>query len=284
MSPQKNRPRAARRFLRPLALAGALLLAGGAPSLHARSFWLLPSATVLTPADGWVTVDVGVSTAPFEGSTHGMELDNLHVTAPDGTRVAPQNPLSGKLRSVFDVPLTQRGTYRLEVVDDSVFATWKDAEGKTGRWRGKPGELAQKVPANAQDVQAGQLLWRIETFVTAGAPGALHPSARQPGQGLEMVPVTHPNDLVAGEEAQLRFHLNGKPAPDLQVRITPGGFRWRNDAGVMQLKTDAQGLLRVRWPGAGMYLVNASAADEGSTVANVKQRRLFYAGTLEVLP
>jgi len=98
------------------------------------------------------------------------------------------------------------------------------------------------------------------------------------------VPVTHPNDLVAGEEAQLRFHLDGKPAPDLEVRVTPGGFRWRDDAAVLRLKTDARGMLRVRWPAAGMYLINASTADEKTTRPTIHKRRLFYAGTVEVLP
>jgi len=264
----------------------ALCLACTLPvTVQARSFWLLPSDTTLTAADQWISVDLGASTAPFEGSTMGMPLTHLRITAPDGTLVAPQNAMLGKLRTVFDVPVTQPGSYRLAVVDNSFFATWKDAKTAAPmRWRGTLEDMAHKVPADAPELQKGQMLFRIESFVTVGAPGKLPPPALHAGQGLEMQPITHPNDLSVDEAAQFAFHLNGKPAPDLEITITPGGFRWRNDAGIMRLKTDSQGQIAVRWPAAGMYLINASGADEQGSTAGAKQRRLFYAGTVEVLP
>jgi len=263
-----------------LALTCALL-----PSLHARSFWLLPSDTSLTPADQWVTVDVGMSTAPLEHSVMGLPLTHLRVIAPDGTPVAPHNTMTGALRTVFDLPVKQRGSYRLVMVNDSFFATWKDpTTGSPMRWRGTAEEFAQKVPANAPELQAGQMIWRIESFITVGAPTALPAANYYAGQGLEMLPITHPNDLAAGENAQFAFHLNGKPAPNLEITLTPGGFRWRNSADVMRLKTDAQGHIQVRWPAAGMYLINANAKDEQGSTPQVKQRQLFYAGTVEVLP
>jgi len=263
-----------------LALACTLL-----PSLRARSFWLLPSDTTLTPADQWITVDLGASTAPFEHSTMGMPMTNVRITAPDGTQVAPHNAITGKLRTVFDVPVSQRGSYRLAAIDHGFFATWKDAQTAAPmRWRGTWDEFAQKVPADAQELQGGEMLWRIETFVTVGAPGKIPLDARRIGQGLELLPITHPNDLTAGETAQWAFHLNGKPAVDLEVTLTPGGFRWRNSAEDMRLKTDAQGVLKLVLPKAGMYLINARASDEQGREPRAKQRLFFYAGTVEVLP
>jgi len=267
-------------------IAAALLIACTLPAAYARSFWLLPSDTTLSAAtDKWITVDVGVSTAPFEHSIMGMALDNLRITAPDGTAVAPKNPMVGALRTVFDVPISQRGTWRIAVVDNSFFARWKDPKtGSRAGWRGNLEEFAQKVPANAPELQAGQLLWRIETFVTAGAPGKIPAAPDYAGQGIELQALTHPNDLAVGEVAQFAFHLNGKPAADLEVTITPGGFRWRNSADVIRLKTDAGGKVQVRWPAAGMYLINANAKDELGSAPQARQRQLFYAGTVEVLP
>jgi len=264
------------------ALIGAFTVATG----YARSFWLLPSETVFAAAGEWVTVDGGASTAPFENSKFPLELAELRVTAPDGSAVVPQNAFTGKLRSVFDVHLEQRGTYRLAVLDNSAFAIWKDFEtGEDKRWRGPESELKGAVPADARDVQIGQMLYRTEVFITVGEPGSI-PTApsEHAGKGLEMVPLSQPNDLVPDEEAEFAFFINGEPAVDLAVSITPGGFRWRDDAGVIELKTDAQGRVRVTWPGPGQYLIYATASDEKATIHGASRRELFYAGTLEVLP
>jgi len=255
-------------------------------SASARSFWLLPSETVFATAGEWVTVDGGASTAPFENSKFPLELAELRITAPDGSAVAPKNALTGKLRSVFDVHLEQRGTYRLAVLDDSAFAIWKDAvTHEDRRWRGPQSELTRAVPADAQELQVGQMLYRTEVFITVGEPGPIPaaPSAHA-GKGLEMVPRSHPNDLVPDEDAEFAFFINGEPAADLTVTITPGGFRWRDDAGVIELKTDAQGLVRITWSGPGQYLVYANASDNNATINGALRRELFYAGTLEVLP
>jgi len=263
-----------------------LAFAFAATTSSARSFWLLPSETVFAATGEWVTVDGGASTAPFENSKFPLELAELRITAPDGSRVAPQNAFTGKLRSVFDVRLEQRGTYRLAVLDDSAFAIWKENEsGEDRRWRGPKAELKNAVSADAQDLQIGQMLYRTEVFITVGEPGPIPVApSEHADKGLEMVPRSHPNDLVSDEEAEFAFFINGKPAADLTVMITPGGFRWRDDAGVIELKTDAQGLVRVTWPGPGQYLIYAAASDDRATVAGAEKRLIFYAGTFEVLP
>jgi len=263
-----------------------LAFAFAATTSSARSFWLLPSETVLGVAGEWVTVDGGASTAPFENSKFPLELSELRITAPNGSPVAPQNAFTGKLRSVFDVLLEQRGTYRLAVLDDSAFAFWKDAEsGEVLRWRGPAADLKSAVPADAQELQIGQMLYRTEVFITVGEPGPIPAvPSEHAGKGLEMVPLSHPNDLVPDGEAEFAFLINGAPAADLTVSITPGGFRWRDDAGVVELKADADGLVRVAWPAAGQYLIYAQASDDKATIHGAAHRELFYAGTLEVLP
>jgi len=284
------------RFRRLLAVlfVSALVGAFAAATGYGRSFWLLPSETVIGAAGEWVTVDGGASTAPFENSKFPLELAELRITAPDGSRVAPQNAFTGKLRSVFDVLLEQRGTYRLAVLDDYAFALWKDAgsggqdggaAGEDRRWRGPESELVHAVPADAQELQIGQMLYRTEVFITVGEPGEI-PAApsEHVGKGLEMVPLSHPNDLVPDEEAEFAFLIDGEPAADLTVTVTPGGFRWRDDAGVVELKTDAHGLVRITWPAAGQYLISATVIDDKATVSGATERRIFYAGTLEVLP
>jgi len=265
-----------RSFLLALAIAAALPF-----SALAHKAWLQPSQTVLAGEKPWITVDAAVSNDLFYFNHVPLRLDNLVITAPDGSAVQPQNPATGKYRSVFDVELAQTGTYRLALVNDGLFANWNE-NGQRKRWRGNAASFASEVPKDAKDLQVSQSLGRVETFVTNGAPNqtALKPS----GRGLELVPVTHPNDLFAGEKATFKLHIDGKPAPGLNVEIVRGGTRYRNAQDELKLTTDAQGSFSVTWPEAGMYWLETTSEDNKTSMPQAKQRRLSYVATLEVLP
>ena len=247
----------------------------------AHKAWLRPSQTVLAGDKPWITVDAAVSNDLFYFNHVPLRLENLAIVAPDGSRAQAQNPSAGKYRSVFDVELKQQGTYRIGVVNDYATASWAEG-GKPKRWRGTPAAFASEVPKGAKDLKVGQSVSRVETFVTNGSPNdtALKPS----NTGLEMVPVTHPNDLFAGEEAKFRLLLDGRPAVGLEVEIVRGGTRYRNAQDEIEATTDAAGEFAVTWPEPGMYWLEASSEDDRVTVPGATQRRLGYIATLEVLP
>jgi uncharacterized GH25 family protein len=247
----------------------------------AHKAWLLPSQTVVAGEDPVITVDAAVSNDLFYFNHVPLRLENLRITAPDGSAVQPTNPATGKYRSVFDVALDQQGTYRIAVANDYATASWQE-DGKPKRWRGTPAAFANEVPQGAPGLKVGQSLSRVETFVTNGAPNeaALQPS----GKGLELVPITHPNDLFAGEEAEFRLQLDGKPAAGLDVEIVRGGTRYRNAQDEIKATTDANGEFAVTWPEPGMYWLETSAEDDQVTVPGAEKRRLGYVATLEVLP
>ncbi|MGO4764001.1 DUF4198 domain-containing protein [Cupriavidus sp. 2KB_3] len=271
------------RFPQRLAMRAAVLaLAALAPlAAHAHRQWLLPSATVLSGNDAWVTVDAAVSNDLFYFEHVPMRLDNLVVTGPDGAAVKAENAATGKYRSTFDLHLTQPGTYRVAVVNQGVFASWKEG-GQTKRWRGTAEALAGNVPANAQDLQVTENAGRVEAFVTAGKPSKQALSTT--GRGLELAPITHPNDLVAGDTASFRLLLDGKPASNLKVEIVPGGIRYRDKLNDMSVTTDADGKFSVKWPAPGMYWMEADVRDDKTSVKQAKARRAGYAVTVEVLP
>ena len=145
----------------------------------------MPSSTVLSGTDSWVTVDAAVGNDKFYFNHAPLRLDGLAVVAPDGSAAEAENLNRGKLRSTFDLQLKQAGTYRVAVVNDGVFARWKE-DGKNKRYFGKPEGLAQAVPAKADGLEISQSVGRVETFVTAGKPSAVKPV----GRGLELAPVT----------------------------------------------------------------------------------------------
>ncbi|MGE5864505.1 MAG: DUF4198 domain-containing protein, partial [Rhizobacter sp.] len=155
-----------RRIALPLALVAAAL---AAPAAHAHRTWMLPSGTVLSGSEPWVTVDAAVSNDLFYFEHNALKLDGLLVQAPDGSAVQPENMGTGRYRSTFDVKLSQKGTYKLALVNDNLMASWK-AKGETKRVRGTAASLAKQIPADAQDLNVAQSQTRLEVFVTSGKP------------------------------------------------------------------------------------------------------------------
>ncbi len=241
--------------------------------------WLLPSQTIVARAGGWVTFDAANSDDLFSFNQGAMPIDALTVSGGDGQPVTPQNLAKGKTRSSFDLELRAPGTYRVAVAGDMVMARWEE-EGKPKRWRGTPAEMSGNIPAGAANLEVEQMQRRVETFVTIGAPT----DVKAVNSALELVPVTHPNDLYAGEAARFRFLLDGKPAKDLVVEVIAGGTRYRNAPAPLELRTDADGLVSITWPAPGLYWLDAEVRDEKATVPGVKQRTAAYNATLEVLP
>ena len=259
----------------------ALLVATFAVPSFAHKVWLRPSQTVLSGAEPWVTVDAAVSNDLFYFNHFPLKLDGLTIIAPDGNPVEGQNQSVGKYRSVFDLPLTQQGTYRIAVINHGVFASYEHG-GETHRFRGNADSLAKEIPEDAANLHVTESLGRIETFVTNGAPStdALQPT----GKGIELMPITHPNDLYAGEEAKFRLLVNSEPMKGLKIELIRGETRYRNAQDEINLTTDANGEFSVTWTEPGMYWLETSFQDKETEVSQAESRRLSYAATLEVLP
>lgn len=269
-----------------LRLAATVALAAMAvvpASAHRQ--WMMPSSTVLSGDDVWVTVNAAVSNDLFYFEHQPLRLDAVKAWAPDGTEVAIENKSTGRYRSTFDVHLTQKGTYRIASVADMLMGSY-DLNGKTERLpRGTTADnLAERVPAGATNVKTAEANNRNEIFVTVGEPTTT--LFKPTGKGIELVPVTHPNDLIAGEAATFQFLLDGKPAADLPVTVIPGGIRYRDQLGQIDLKTGADGKVSVTWPEAGMYWLNVTTPQAGEGAEGTPPpiaRRASYVTTLKVL-
>jgi uncharacterized GH25 family protein len=276
-------------------LPAVAILASLPASLHAHRQWLLPSSTVLSSADAWVTIDAAVSNELFYFDHVPLRLANLVVTGPDGVPVQPQNPATGKYRSTFDVNLKQPGTYRIALVNNTVFASWDD-NGQPKTWRGTADAFTKEVPANAPGLKSSRMVSRVEVFVTSGKP--TRETLKASNTGLEMVPVTHPNDLVTGEPATFQLLLDGKPAAGLEVTLIPGGIRYRDQLHEMKVTTAADGKFSASFKTPGMYWMNAttggsprpagsgsgSGSGSGGPGRMPAGNRASYTATVEVLP
>lgn len=283
-------------------IAAAALAASLASPALAHRQWLLPSQTTFSGQDNWVTVDAAVSNDLFYFEHQPGNVSAVKATAPDGTEVALENQAKGRYRNTFDVHLLQKGTYRIGSATTGMMGSY-DLNGKTERLpRGTTKEnLAAAIPAGATNVRTSESSSRNEIYVTVGEPTTT--LFKPTGQGIELVPVTHPNDLVSGEPATFQFLLDGKPAPDLPVTVIPGGIRYRDALHQMDLKTGKDGKVTITWPTPGMYWLNVSTGGgrpEGgpggpgaqaagtpppppAAPAGPPPRRATYVSTLEVL-
>ncbi len=248
-------------------------------SVQAHRAWMLPSATVLSGEQAWVTVDGAVSNSLFYFEHHPLNLDELQIRSPSGSPVLAQNKAIGKYRSIFDAELIEDGTYTFEIRNQGVFGSYV-IDGERKRWRGTAAD-AGDIPGEAQEVRLSEIDRRMQVFVTKGAP--THENLEPTGEGLEMIPMTHPNDLFAGEVSQLQFTIDGKPAPGLDVTLIRDGIRYRDQVGERVLTTNAEGSVEVHWQEPGMYWLEVEAEQPGRDLENAT-RRLGYSATLEVLP
>lgn len=264
----------------------AAALAGLALNAEAHRPWLLPSSSTVDAKDAWVTVDAAISEGLFDIDHQPLKLDGVVAYGPDGAKVALENASTGKLRSTFDLHMTRPGTYKIALVTQNVMASYKDASGEIKRFRGSEDALAKEVPANAADLKISRSYGRLETFVSAGTPD--NAAFKPTGVGLELVPVTHPNDMRAGEQATWRFLLDGKPAANQAFSLIPGGVRYRGTLGEIRHSTDAKGEATFEIPAAGMYMVSSSWPAAAPAAAGqppqMPARRVTYAATVEVLP
>lgn len=290
-----------------LLVAAAMLAVPAAVSAH--RMWLLPSGTVFSGTDSWVTVDSAISNDLFYPDHFPGRIEQVKVWQPDGTPGHLQNGATGRYRSVFDVQLDRPGTWKIGSETTGVMGSFKvdgvekrvggrggpppgagtAGPGRAGGPGGGPGGEAMRqppltvadIPANATDVQLSEVTSRNEIFVTAGAP--TRTVLATTGKGLEFDPVTHPDELVAGETARFRFLVDGKPAAGLKVTVVPGGKRYRDAEGAQDVTTGADGVLAIKWPAAGMYWLNATLTDAKATAPRATQRRMSYTTTLEVM-
>ncbi|WP_420141836.1 DUF4198 domain-containing protein [Sphingomonas sp.] len=289
-------------------LLGALALAASPTFAHRQ--WLLPSATIFSGANDTVTVDAAASNDLFFPDHRPANLATIKVWAPDGSAGQIENGASGRVRSTFDVTLNKPGTWKIGNANEGVMGSFK-LNGEEVRVGGRPGGprpggpgtppagvrpaapnadaggpprprfvSADQIPAEATEVKLIQTSSRNEIFVTAGEPTT---TVFQPtNKGLEMVPVTHPAELVAGEPAEFRFLVGGKPAAGLKLSVLPGGKRYRDGDGMIEVTTGADGVATVTWPEPGMYWLNATYSD---TIADgrITGHRMSYTTTLEVM-
>ncbi|WP_417437498.1 DUF4198 domain-containing protein [Idiomarina abyssalis] len=264
----------------------AVLTLFASASSEAHRVWIKPSATIVSGDSEWITFDAAIANGIFYPDHYPLGLDRVKAMAPDGAAVTLENGHKGKLRSVFDVELEKEGTYTVYSASSGLSARWVDAEGERQYWppRGSQKtneDFYKEVPQNAKDLEVSERSHRVETFVTSGAP--TYDTLGPTGKGLELEPVTHPNDLYTGENITFKFNIDGTAAAGTEIVLVKDGERYRDQSQPTKLKTDKKGEVTFTLNEPGMYWLEAEYTDNNGK-APASKRQGSYVAVLEVLP
>lgn len=255
-------------------------IAALASSALAHRQWILPSTSVLSGEDQWISVEAAISNNLYFPNHHAIGLENITVLSPTGKALQKQSAAEGEIRSTFELQLEEPGSYRIFSGRSGMFASWEE-NGERKRQRGSAADFAAMDLASLEKLQLRENASRVETIVTSGAPSEIAVS----GEGLEFEFLTHPNDLYTGESASFRVLLNGNATAGVEVTVVQGNDRFRNEAGDQTFVSDENGLIEIPWKQAGRYWINASARIDGGDFHGFPlARSASYTLTVEVLP
>jgi len=229
-------------------LAGVMLALNGGAAL-AHQPYLRPNVFDATGRDH-VTVEAAFTEDVFAAEVV-MRSDFYHVVGPNGDTPI-RNVTYLRDVAVFEADIPVDGTYRLSS-GPRQGRTAQMYRAADGSWK-MVGEEDGPAPAAAAVVDV-QSITVADVYVTRGAPSteALRPA----GQGLELVPITHPSDIIAGEDATFRLLLDGRPLANAPVTVFREAGRWDGRKVEADLVTGADGVVTIRAaePGAYMTLI-----------------------------
>ncbi|OAN12960.1 nickel transporter [Photobacterium jeanii] len=249
--------------LKAAALACSVL-AGLAVSATANAHprWILPSHFTVSKEGGdWLTFDVTASHGTFVfDKPAGSEA--AFVLMPDGRSERPNFVVRGKRRSMFDFYFEEEGTHKVAVNNSpSYWTQYKAGRRDTVKWlKANKAERAAELPAKSRDVVTQISFTRAESYITVGKP--TQKALEIEGKLLELKPITHPADIVEGEEVVFQMFFNGKPQAGVTADITREGTMYRNHQEQLDVVSDKDGFIRFVPEHAGRYLLRANHKGE----------------------
>ncbi|MCC4619276.1 DUF4198 domain-containing protein [Xanthomonas cassavae CFBP 4642] len=223
----------------------ALLLAASA---SAHTPYLAPNTFAPQPGQT-VTLDAAFAETFFVPEA-AFDQSRFSITGPDGSDIAPLRVQVLDTRTVVEHTLgKQPGTYRFSsgLRVGAQFRTWElDGKRETVRDPKVP------MPKGATLIASFQSRTLAETYVSVGKPdrSALSPRNR----GLELIPVTHPNDLFVGETFAFTVQYDGVPLVKQTVDISEAVWTSDRKATVLSVTTDDAGRAILKLDQAGTWL------------------------------
>ncbi|WP_199437201.1 DUF4198 domain-containing protein [Vibrio owensii] len=233
-----------------------------ATTAQAHPRWVLPSHFTVSKEGGdWLTFDVTASHGTFVfDKPAGSE--QAFVIMPDGRSERPNFVVRGKRRSMFDFFFVEEGTHKVAINNQpSYYTQYKAGRRDTVKWaKASKADRASVIPEKARDVVTQLSYTRAESYVTVGMP--TEKALEIEGKLLEMKPITHPSDIIEGEEVTFQFFFNGEPQQGVTAEITREGTLYRNHQEQIDVVSDKDGKITFTPDVAGRYLMKANYKGE----------------------
>lgn len=287
--------------------AGAGLLAASQLAA-AHTPYLLPlTFSVSRP---YVSLQAGISDELFFVPEGAVRTD-YYVVNPAGARNKLDRLTHLKDYTSIEADTPEAGTYRFVTGDEGgrvtkfakVDGAWRmvrpprNPQPAQGEMQPRPAApAAASAPARAPsprfideaalpagaEVTEVLSVRRLETYVTKGAPsrGALAVT----GQGLEVRPVTHPNEIFIDQGFNFDVLVDGAPVPGLEFTVYRAGNAYEDKKVFAEVKSDARGRVALKFDKAGIYLMTARypAASNAPLTEKPAPRSYGYTMTFEV--
>lgn len=210
------------------------------------------------------------------------------ATPKDGTY---QVKTANEHSSVVDYALVENRWLRIRAERPTTAATPPSAppavpEATTAATPPRPRRFvyADELPATAPKAQT-QVIQLAETYLSKNAPSSV---AKPTGTGLELIPITHPNEVFAADGFEFVMQFDGKPIPKLELELYRGAGAYdeakTQDFG--HVYTDAQGHAKLDFKEiAGVYLLFAQYPPAATDANQQPPARLYnYGLTLQATP
>ncbi|KIP66124.1 nickel transporter [Vibrio harveyi] len=249
--------------MKAVALASVMTMGlAAATTAQAHPRWVLPSHFTVSKEGGdWLTFDVTASHGTFVfDKPAGSE--QAFVIMPDGRSERPNFVVRGKRRSMFDFYFEEEGTHKVAINNQpSYYTQYKAGRRDTVKWaKASKADRASVIPEKARDVVTQLSYTRAESYVTVGMP--TEKALEIEGKLLEMKPITHPSDIIEGEEVIFQFFFNGEPQQGVTAEITREGTLYRNHQEQIDVVSDKDGKITFTPDVAGRYLMKANYKGE----------------------
>ncbi|CAE6955579.1 Domain of unknown function (DUF4198) [Vibrio sp. B1FIG11] len=249
--------------MKAVALASVMAMGlAAATTAQAHPRWVLPSHFTVSKEGGdWLSFDVTASHGTFVfDKPAGSE--QAFVIMPDGRSERPNFVVRGKRRSMFDFYFEEEGTHKVAINNQpSYYTQYKAGRRDTVKWaKASKADRASVIPEKARDVVTQLSYTRAESYVTVGMP--TEKALEIEGKLLEMKPLTHPSDIIEGEEVIFQFFFNGEPQQGVTAEITREGTLYRNHQEQIDVVSDKDGKITFTPEVAGRYLMKANYKGE----------------------